>query len=556
MSPAARAAALGALALALGCGEPSAPAGDAAVATPDATAAPDAAPDAGPASLAWEPCPLRSDGAGTGADCAEVEAPVRWSDPAGPTLTLFVKRLPAQQLATGQLWFLNGGPGGSGAEFEPFAEALAPYYPSLDFYMLDHRGTGRSSRLGCPAEEADDSEGGLLVTDAEWPACAAAAEAEWGAALAGFTTTDAAHDVGWLIERTRVPGMRVHVMGGSYGTFWAQRYLQLFPDQPTAVTLIGIAPPTISFTDYDYWFNEVGKAYLAACAADPFCAGKLGPDPAARVMDLYARLDGGHCPEAVAAGLDRSALRQLFAQLIFFYWEERALVPALIYRLDRCAAGDVAALQTFAAAVFAPATPTIYDRFQGQVLGRHIGLSELWTEPSPELAELQAVIDGAAFSTELGAHFAPLHEYWPRYTPDALDGAWAETDVPLLMMNGTLDPATPLALADAVGAHFAGPNQTYVALPGAPHSWSAPTPAGSCSILMFMDFLESAAAPPSSACAAQIEPLSFTGSAELAAGAFGTTDLWENAGGKPAVAGEAAGARLLGLMARAQRRRF
>jgi hypothetical protein len=38
----------------------------------------------------------------------------------------------------------------------------------------------------------------------------------------------------------------------------------------------------------------------------------------------------------------------------------------------------------------------------------------------------------------------------------------------MLMLNGTLDPATPLSLAQGARTHFAGPHQSFLAIPGGP----------------------------------------------------------------------------------------
>src|SRR5262245_15493686 len=102
-----------------------------------------------PSPPVWEPCSLYSDGHGPSAECARPIVPAYWNDPGAGTIELFVKRYGGGGT---QVWLLNGGPGGSGSDFEPLAEALVREAPDLQIYMLDHRGTGRSSRLGCAAE--------------------------------------------------------------------------------------------------------------------------------------------------------------------------------------------------------------------------------------------------------------------------------------------------------------------------------------------------------------------------------------------------------------------
>ena len=99
----------------------------------------------------------------------------------------------------------------------------------------------------------------------------------------------------------------------------------------------------------------------------------------------------------------------------------------------------------------------------------------------------------------------------------------------MLMMNGSLDPATPLALARTAGEHFHAPGQRFVTLPGGAHSWDVPTSSGAwCPLLLFLDFALDPSQPVDDACLADVLPLDFAGDATLALGAFGRDDIWEN----------------------------
>ena len=494
------------------CGSSDAPAGD---------AAPGPAPEL---VVDWSPCPVLTDGTGLGAECAEVVVPADWTDPDGETLTLFLKRVQTAG-ATKQVWMLNGGPGASGADFDPLAERLVGEHPDLAFYLLDHRGTGRSTRLGCPEQEADDSPHGRAISAGERAACIAAVEAEVGDRLPTFTTSNAAQDLGHLIEATRDGYDEVHVWGGSYGTLWGQRYLHFFPAQATAITLTGIAPPDASFTRYDADYDQVARAYLAACDADPHCADKLGGQAAARIAALYRDLAGGHCP--AAAGLSGDTLRPLFATFLLWSWYERALIPALAYRLERCDPDDIAALAHFAG-LFRGREETAADRLHSAVLGVHIGVSELSTPPFPTAAEAEAVVENTVVSLLVGTRYAELWPTWPAYPADRFDDRFATTDIPVLMLEGELDPATVLPGAERVAEVLDGPDQHFVVLPGAGHSFATPAagePDG-CQLGMWMDFVADPHAPPGD-CPQRMLPLDFGPQPELAAVYLGTRDLWE-----------------------------
>ena len=487
----------------------------------------DAAP---PPRLVWTPCAVITGETDSGAECGEADVPVRWSDPAGPRLHLFVKRVGAADAPT-QMWMLNGGPGASGADFDPLARELAED-GSLVLYLPDHRGTGRSTRIGCAAED-DASPGGFAITEAEWAACEAEVRATHGDNLAAFNTTEAANDLHWMIEQTRLDGQAVNVWGGSYGTRWGQRYLQIDPAQASSVTLMGVVTADRKMADYDQKFDTVGRSFLARCGDDAFCRGRLGASPDVRAQAIWDSLDAGHC---AAAQIDKRVLRTFFAGISLWSWAERALVPATLFRIERCNAGDVAALRYLNAVLALPATPSITDRLQSGLLGLNISGSEFWASDPPPLAELEAIDEAAIFS--FGAAVRIFHRTmtWPRYPLDEYAGAYPDTELPVLIINGEFDPATPLAGAEEVASHYTRPGQRLVVGPDATHSFVTPTTSGSWCFLTLMYNFARAPQSPLPACTGAMLPMDFRGNADIAA-YFGTTDLWDG--------GPSAGARVV-----------
>jgi pimeloyl-ACP methyl ester carboxylesterase len=497
----------------------------------------DAAPDDAeggadaPGAIVWTPCPTITDGTGLDAFCTEVMVPLRPEAPDGEQIPIFVKRVPAKAKARIALWLLAGGPGFSGQLNEQSAVALSES-AGADVYLPDHRGTGRSSRLGCTTSEGPKSIGGSGIMPNEWRKCAEDAKAAWGDRLLAFTTTNAAKDLGLLIDGLRVPGQPVFVHGGSYGTYWAHRYLQVRPDQADGVILDSIAPPGMTFTDYDSNFDKVGKQLAAACAADAFCSGKMGPDPWARIGATLAKLDAGHCPELAAKAPARLLLRNAAGNAL---WDGvfRPMILVAAYRAERCNAADIKALTTlFDKLFFTPKPPqplTLY----APVLSTVIGLSELWKTPSPTLAELQAITDAAYVSRDLGPYMGAAYPYFPRYEPDAYVGKFATTSVPLLMMNGTLDPATPIEGVLPFAEHYKGEHQQLVVFPGATHgvmqsSWTNETPSRSCGRVVLESFLADPKKPVDQSCIAAIPPVAFTIPADKSTALLGIADVWED----------------------------
>jgi pimeloyl-ACP methyl ester carboxylesterase len=431
------------------------------------------------------------------------------------------------------VWLLSGGPGKSGAALEePVALPLRALSPASDIYLIDHRGVGRSTRLGCPDHEVPGVDG---IEPDEWPDCIDHLQSTWGDGLAGFTTTAAARDVAALIERTRGDGQDVHVFGISYGTYWAQRYMQLFPEQPTAVTLDSLCQAGLcSVNQFDPWLDRVGRKFLAACGADEFCGGKLG-DPLAAMGAFLDGLDAGTCAGLTDAGINRTLAKQLFGVFLASL-DTRPLIPALVYRGNRCEADDVAVFQHLVGVLTAPpdlsAAPADVHLYS-QVLGNHAAVSEMMELAPPSLAEALATQEQAYFwGGDVASEYA-MYDLWPRYPHDAHVGGYPAVAFPMLLMNGTLDPQTPIEFADEIVPHYTQANQTFVAVPDAPHGlvFRTPTltaPHTPCGLAMFAAFVDDPLAPVDTSCLADIVPLDFHGDPATVAAMLGTADAWEN----------------------------
>lgn len=483
------------------------------------------ADDAGGELIQWGACP---DGFMT--ECATVALPLDHERPDGETLPIFVARHRAAGTPRAQLWVLQGGPGASAVSLEEAIEGLfAPLMPDVDIYVAEHRGVGLSSRLGCPVEEGPDSDGGAQITESEWPACIEAVKSEWGERLKDFTTTADSHDVAELIERTRQPGQQVFVYGYSYGTSRALRLMQTHPDVMDGVILDSIASPGLELVSrYDLQFDPVAKELAALCAADATCGAKLGADPWAVIAGLPARLDAGHC---AALGLDGATLRQLYP---FFVREGalRAHLYPLVYRLDRCSDGDLAVLQHYLGVLVPLLQGEGAANLDSAVLQYHVALSEGWEDPAPSADELRQRCDSQTFCPGVAVSAASFFDRWPRYAHDEYVGQWPSSTVPVLAMNGTLDPQTPIEQARVVAEKLAAPHQTFVEVPFSPHGVafeSRVKTAGQapCGAQLLKGFVADPTAAPDASCLGDLVPVQLTIEPDEAQQFFGTTDAWE-----------------------------
>lgn len=487
-----------------------------------------------PLSFAWSPCNLYSEGPMVPAECGEVEVPLRWGDPSGQKIGLFVKKLPAKGTRRGSLWILDGGPGGGGVGMEGVADLIAQQEKGLDIYIPVHRGTGQSTKLVCPEQEDPDSPGGFQIIESEWAACIDSLKATWGEGLAGFSATEAAEDVGHLIEAEKKPGDQVFVFGSSYGTYLANRYLQIYPQQANGIILGSVCPPDGCHLDqFDTVYDNVGADFLGRCGADATCSSYVGTDPRQRLADLYMAIENGHCPDLASLGVDWRTLRQVLGHMLND-WNFRLGIAPVIYRLERCDPADVQAFTHLVEGLFGKPgdPPGAFYQAWSFPLSNNITFSELWSEPPPAAADIIAAADATMISQGIGLRDASVFDLWPRYARDTYHGKWGDTDRPMLMFNGDLDPATPIEVAKLAGEHFKGPNQTFVTIPRAPHDSFYYSPIAPnqppCGLTMVWAFLADPTAPLDTSCASKIMPLNFKGAPWLAQQMFGTDDMFEN----------------------------
>jgi pimeloyl-ACP methyl ester carboxylesterase len=491
-----------------------------------------------PLVTSWSDCPLYDDGSKTlTAACADVAMPLWYDAPpegvaAGGTMSVHVKRYGAGGAA--QLWMLSGGPGASATALHPSLMEALQSQLQLDVFTADQRGTGLSERLSCPLQEDAASAGAGRIHVDELAGCAAAIEQSYAERAHAYAASLSAIDLAALIEDNREPGKPVYVWGGSYGTFLAQRFLLLFPDLVDGVILEAINKPDRSSLNFGEGIVSAIEKLMDRCAQDVFCAGKLGADPRATYVDTIAALaQDDHCTELTAqlSTDDINRLSMGLAQSPSF----NVAVPALIYRLARCGALDVQWVIDVNAAITGAPPPSGND--WSWPLYNQIILSELVFNsefPSQlEVDALSAEYDAMPHLIQTSSSLAERHAQWGgvRYCDLLWDDGWPSSDVPLLMLEGDLDPLTPSLWADDVGAHFAAATQHYALFPHATHGVTFNTPytggTTDCALSLWAAFVVEPTAPLDTSCVAQTIPLDFEPPAAVVA-ALGVGQLWEN----------------------------
>lgn len=483
--------------------------------------------------VTWQACP---DYYGANTECATLHVPLAYGDPSRGTIASTVFRvLGTSATKKGQIWFLEGGPGDANVIFANFFRSMSANHPDWDFYSIDHRGVGNSTKLTCAAV------GNTELTSLNAAECVSELEARWGQNLSQFSTTNAAKDIDYAIEKIREPDKKVFVYGLSYGTYLLHRYLEQYPDKIDGFIFDSICPTGICKLDlYDTNINAAAEQVMDICAADATCQGKLASidaDPWTATGIIYDRIDAGTICDDLKTVITRQSLRNKLAKLVEMAYS-RSLIPATIYRIDRCSDGDVSVLtHLMTAESGSGASSTVMD-LNSPVLGMNIILSELWNSVS--VAEEQQIIDGAYASEDSGVSTAAISalDVWPLYT-DQYIGRWGSSNLPILMMNSNIDGQTPFAWAENFASHFTGSSQYLIEMPDAAHGTLFTLPMAddvelqneSCGMKIMFSFVENASVSPDTSCLNSAFTLSFDPSTPqnkyISNMFFGTEDIWD-----------------------------
>ncbi|MDZ5633518.1 alpha/beta fold hydrolase [Janthinobacterium sp. GMG1] len=403
----------------------------------------------------FTPC---SDTAMPGSLCSGLNVPGSYDDQGRAVgdrdaMHVFVRKfaadVPAGKPARGTLWLVAGGPGESGASFYSLLPTLRRSFPGFEFLIPDHRGTGNSSRL-CKVEESRESPGGRALSGAEWGSCFAGINLmpEYAAQ---FSITMAARDLKALIEGER--GSRkppVYVYGVSYGTQLVLRTLQLGPLPVKGVILDSLVPPQTDahrdLSQRSHVVNTVGMQVLAECDADAACHAALG-EPAA---SLYRRvLDKAQADPALLAKIPGKNLKNFLGGMLDVP-SARVRIPYLLRELDQGGEAELTAVR--ATLTQAAASLGSYSQSPLSIpLVSIISNSENNLQPSLRPGWTAADIDrdeeSLLFTSPLPRIL--LGGGLPTYPRDAYFGALPAKMPPTLVLQGTLDPKTPYAGAQA-----------------------------------------------------------------------------------------------------------
>jgi len=479
------------------------------------------------------------------AECATVKLPLDYNSDENKTVDVFIFRHKAiSGNSKGQVWFLQGGPGGSGSVFSKYVfDKYTQKYPDYDFYSLDHRGVANSSRLTCSQEDN--------ITDPySFRACTEELDTKMGDDIQRYSTTNAAKDVGFLMEMLKESNKKRFLYGVSYGTYWAERYLTIYPNQADGVILDSICTlKHCYFDDYSKWTDVVGRQFMDVCRDDSTCKAKMdtiNPEEQTTqeaMMSVLNKMDVTPCNFGYGPFPKADTQALLTTMLMDFY--ARIMIPPVLYRLNRCNASDKTALKNMVDNLYGMHGKKLDGFFvtedemkSNSVLYYNIVFGELWFGRTEE--EITEVFDNSLFNTGDGLDMYRMKNsgHWNEYKDEGYLNKLPETEIPVLMLNGTLDPQTALEIATPSKEFLNKEHQYFLTFPQTPHGVSSSSYTNemiqnygqgtSCGEKIIFEFIDNPTTEPNTSCYNDMYQISWTGGLINGLGQmfFRTSDVW------------------------------
>ncbi len=438
------------------------------------------------------------------ADCGYVTVPENRAAGTEDTIRLAVVRVKSVSDTPGAPLLLGtGGPGGpglqdvQGAQGPAFLAANGPILEDRDFVLFSQRGTALAEpTLDCPAFSALTIQASMegMSLEARGQAgrdalvkCAEAFAAE-GVDLSAYNSDENADDVDAI--RQALGYDKIFYYGESYGTQLGQFVLRRHPDILEGIMLDGVVPVTkeqsVRVSDIPGAFQTV----FAACAADEACNAAY-PDLEAMLVETMDRLREnpvsytlalpGQEPVEVKVD-DLLAMNALFIDL--YLPGGYAKLPELVKQLYE---GNMAPMR---------ATLPILLQTSSFARVMHYAIN-CTDDPTTSLDDL--ALDGVAevyarLVTDDGQSYANICPALDLPQLPADSDALVESDIPALLLQGGLDPATPRSGGLNVAEGL--PNSTEVLVPGGTHvQFGNP-----CVVNIVRDFMNDPAAKPDLSC--------------------------------------------------------
>ena len=373
------------------------------------------------------------------AECGTLAVPENWDKSNSRLIALPVVRIQARSGNAGEpVFYLQGGPGQSNFSWVPPNWLLEKH----DVVFVGYRGIDGTVTLACPevnrqlkVHTGKDifSEQARADYTAAAKECAARLQQE-GVDLSGYTIPAVIEDM--EAARVALGYDRINLLSESYGTRVAQIYAYMHPTSLHRLVLIGVNTPGHFLWDPKVFDQMIGHI-SELCAKDPTCS-KRTSDLARTVYNVNHKMPR--------------------------HW--------LFFNIDP----DTVRLGTQFLLLNNPNMPMIFDMYMAAEEGDPSGLAmgNLLTSIAPidqqvfgdqcskagsvDLDQYRGIDSVSLGDSVMGAPMAewiwPIAEAWPiQMIPKDLRG-FQETNVEMLLVNGTVDFSTPPTALDEAKPYF------------------------------------------------------------------------------------------------------
>lgn len=401
---------------------------------------------------------------------------------AGRQIPLFIAILPAIESPSepDPLFFIAGGPGQGASSLAGFASrAFAEVRRHRDIVLVDLAGTGRSAALKCPMYPTVHEVVGDFYPLAQVQACRQSLSTTVD--LRRYTTSNLTDDLDEV--RAALGYDKINIYGTSYGTRAALVYVRRHRAHVRSIAIKAIAPPTMQGTMHYARDTERSLQYLfRACAADANCA-KAFPDLESEFRKVLWRASRGalrgFIPDpAGGAPVELPLSRGVVASTLLGLLQNSNSAVRLPLLIHTTFTGDTK-----------PLVEAIVEYRRGLDAGISMGmhLSVMCSEDAPRMNPARAKISdrGTALGDYRVAQLASACREWIRGEVPRGYAQPVRSDVPALLISGTLDPNTNERWGNAAARFLR--NSTHVIIPNLSHGFSSINECGARFMAEFID---------------------------------------------------------------------
>lgn len=398
------------------------------------------------------------------ARCGSLTRPLDPSGGVAGEIKLRVAVVPALNLTpeTDPVVPIAGGPGQGSVQFyAAYRWAFEDLRRNRDILLIDQRGTGKSATMDCEFDDdLIEGEYSTELTIKYTQQCLD--ELPYDARF--FTTSLAVTDIDAVREALGYPSLNLY--GVSYGSRVAQHYARRYPQSTRTIIIDGVVPPQLSLgPEIATESQKAVDKILARCAENDACNERF-PNIEASFERLVAELrenpvsievphPSSGRPEEIQFGIAEFAAA---IRLLAYHPNSIALMPLLIHEASE---GRYVPLGS-------QFLMTMIAMTDAMSLGMHN--SVMCAEDVPFYDDAKIDFDSlersymGAFQLEA---LRAICSVWPAGPTDDGFKLPLDTDLPVLLLSGDVDPITPpryaeLAAVDLANAtHLIGKDQGH-----------------------------------------------------------------------------------------------